>query len=54
MSWLVGVDVGGTFTDFFAAKLDDGRLRYFKCPSTPRNPGKPILALIPNLDDNDP
>lgn len=44
MSWLVGVDVGGTFTDFFAANRDDGTLRYFKRPSTPRNPGDAIVA----------
>ena len=44
MSWLVGVDVGGTFTDFFAAHLDDGTLRYFKRPSTPHNPGEAIVT----------
>ena len=44
MSWLVGVDVGGTFTDFFASNLADGGLRYFKRPSTPDNPGEAIVT----------
>ena len=44
MRWLVGVDVGGTFTDFFAARLEDGALRYFKRPSTPKNPGDAIVS----------
>ncbi|MCZ6859974.1 MAG: hydantoinase/oxoprolinase family protein [Alphaproteobacteria bacterium] len=44
MSWLIGVDVGGTFTDFFAASTGDGTLHYYKRPSTPRNPGEAVVA----------
>ncbi len=44
MSWLVGVDVGGTFTDFFAARVGDGAFHYYKRPSTPRNPGEAVVA----------
>lgn len=43
MGWLVGVDVGGTFTDFFACRPEDGATRIFKRPSTPHNPGEAIV-----------
>ena len=36
----IGVDTGGTFTDFVFAK--DGRLNLFKLPSTPSDPSKAI------------
>jgi N-methylhydantoinase A len=38
----IGVDAGGTFTDF-AVSGDDGRLRIFKLRSAPRNPAPVIL-----------
>ncbi len=43
MAWFVGVDVGGTFTDFYACRREDGAVRVFKRPSTPRNPGEAIV-----------
>lgn len=42
MSWLVGVDVGGTFTDFFAYDARTRLTRLFKIPSTPSNPAAAI------------
>lgn len=42
MSWLVGVDVGGTFTDFFAYDARTRAARLFKVPSTPHNPAAAI------------
>ncbi len=42
MSWLVGVDVGGTFTDFFAYDARTRVTRLFKTPSTPQNPAAAI------------
>src|ERR1700704_5953886 len=39
----VGVDAGGTFTDFVVLH-DDGRLESFKLRSNPRSPAKVILA----------
>ena len=42
MSWLVGVDVGGTFTDFFAYDARTRVSRLFKIPSTPENPAAAI------------
>ncbi len=41
---ILGVDVGGTFTDFYY--FADGRLQVHKRPSTPSNPGDSILAGI--------
>ena len=38
----IGVDVGGTFTDF-AASLADGRQVLHKVPSTPDEPDRAIV-----------
>ena len=43
MNWFVGVDVGGTFTDFFAYEPETGAIRLFKRPSTPSNPAEAIV-----------
>ena len=37
----VGIDTGGTFTDFVVAK--GSRITSFKAPSTPHNPARAIL-----------
>ncbi len=42
MSVRVGIDTGGTFTDF--VRLDDGRLTVHKVRSTPADPSRAILA----------
>ena len=39
----IGIDAGGTFTDFVILR-DDGRIEGFKIPSNPRNPAQVILA----------
>lgn len=44
----VGVDIGGTFTDF-AVVLPDGRRLTLKVPSTPRNPAAAVLAGLERL-----
>lgn len=41
----IGIDAGGTFTDF-VVQHDDGRLESFKLPSNPKNPAAVILAGI--------
>ncbi len=43
MAWVIGVDVGGTFTDFYA--LDDraGTAVVHKTPSTPDHPAQAIV-----------
>lgn len=41
--WIVGVDVGGTFTDFAARNVTTGQLFVHKRPSTPADPSEAIL-----------
>lgn len=48
MAWTVGVDVGGTFTDFYALNDETGETFVGKTPSTPANPA---LAVISGLRD---
>ena len=43
----IGIDTGGTFTDFVAAR--GSRIDSFKLPSTPRNPAKAILEGIARI-----
>ena len=45
MSWRVGVDIGGTFTDLVAL-ADDGRLVRHKVTSTPRAPEEGMLDAL--------
>ena len=46
---VVGIDTGGTFTDFVL--LDNGELRVHKVLSTPDNPAKAVLAGLRHLLD---
>ena len=39
----IGIDVGGTFTDFVVTR-DDEAPRYFKTPSTPHDPSEGVVA----------
>ncbi|HEX3548863.1 MAG TPA: hydantoinase/oxoprolinase family protein [Candidatus Elarobacter sp.] len=51
MTWRVGVDIGGTFTDLVAL-ADDGRMLRHKVSSTPRAPEEGLLdALRALLED---
>ena len=43
MAWMIGVDVGGTFTDFFAFDDETDRVVLHKVSSTPSNPARAIL-----------
>ena len=49
MAWLIGVDVGGTFTDFYALDEEHGVEYVHKTPSTPANPAAAILAGLDEL-----
>ena len=40
----VGIDTGGTFTDFVA--MIDGEIRTHKIPSTPDDPARAVLTGI--------
>ncbi|TDI72548.1 MAG: hydantoinase/oxoprolinase family protein [Bacteroidetes bacterium] len=47
MSKIVGIDVGGTFTDFVF--LDAGKIRILKLPTDPENPGTRIRAGLDQI-----
>jgi N-methylhydantoinase A len=49
VSWLIGVDVGGTFTDFFALDGARGAVHVYKRPSTPENPATAIVQGMQEL-----
>ena len=49
MGWTIGVDVGGTFTDFYAANDEAGIFHVGKTPSTPANPAQAILSGLAAL-----
>ncbi len=51
MAWVIGVDVGGTFTDFYALDDRDGSFVVHKTPSTPDNPARAIVQGIQSLRD---
>lgn len=49
MSWIIGVDVGGTFTDFHLHDDESGALHLHKTPSTPDNPATAVLRGLAEL-----
>ena len=49
MDWLIGIDAGGTFTDFYAYDLDSRTVRLFKTSSTPTNPGAAIVEGLAEM-----
>jgi N-methylhydantoinase A len=49
--WVIGVDVGGTFTDFSARNADTGQVHAHKRPSTPDDPSRAILDGLRELLD---
>src|SRR6476661_1636816 len=44
MGYRVGVDIGGTFTDFCVFDEDTGAVSSLKVLSTPATPGREVLA----------
>ena len=46
MTWSIGIDTGGTFTDVAGLELATGRLHTVKVPSTPHDPSEAVLAGI--------
>ena len=49
----IGIDVGGTFTDF-VLHLPDGRMLFHKQPSTPRDPSEAVQKGLESLFDREP
>lgn len=47
--WVVGIDVGGTFTDIMAVNPVDHRRHVTKVPSTPGRPAAAMLAGVAQL-----
>ena len=44
----IGIDVGGTFTDFVV--VEDGQSpRYFKTPSTPQDPSEGVMVGLEDV-----
>ena len=50
MGWIIGVDVGGTFTDFYAFEAG-GAVRVHKTPSTPDNPARAVIEGVNAMAD---
>ncbi len=50
--WRIGIDAGGTFTDFVAAR--DGEVKVLKLPSTPGRPQEALLEGLRRLLGEDP
>ena len=44
MGWAIGVDVGGTFTDFYLHNKNTGSFYIGKTPSTPHNPAEAVVT----------
>ena len=47
----LGVDTGGTFTDFVALNSRTGEIATFKVPSVPEDPAQAVLAGVERLRD---
>jgi N-methylhydantoinase A len=47
--WVIGVDVGGTFTDFSARNMIHNTVHAHKRPSTPDDPSRAILDGLDEL-----
>ncbi len=52
MGWIVGCDVGGTFTDFYTYEDESGTSFVHKTPSTPDNPARAIVEGLRELCQN--
>ena len=46
MAYMIGVDVGGTFTDFSVFDQESGELFHHKDSSTPSDPSKAIIQGV--------
>jgi N-methylhydantoinase A len=47
----IGIDIGGTFTDFVIYHPEEGTLSTFKLPSTPHNPAIAVLKGLQAVPD---
>lgn len=49
MSYMIGVDVGGTFTDFSVFNQETGELFNYKDSSTPADPSRAIVKGVEDV-----
>ena len=49
MGYMIGVDVGGTFTDFSVFNLETGELVHYKDSSTPGDPSRAIVKGVKDV-----
>ncbi|MGB0909794.1 MAG: hydantoinase/oxoprolinase family protein [Nitrospirales bacterium] len=49
----IGIDIGGTFTDFVVADAEDDSVRSFKLLSTPASPEIAVLKGLKMIQDNE-
>ncbi len=52
MTWRVGIDIGGTFTDVVAIEEETGRRVYEKVPSTPWDPSESFANGLGGLTEH--
>jgi N-methylhydantoinase A len=50
----IGIDIGGTFTDFVVVEENTGRFQTYKVPSTPDNPAQAVIDGIGHLHPKGP
>jgi 5-oxoprolinase (ATP-hydrolysing) len=53
-TWMVGIDIGGTFTDVAAMEIETGRTRITKTPSTPSDPSMAVRTGLAKIIDEVP
>jgi len=46
----IGIDIGGTFTDFVVYEPDEGAINTFKLPTDPGNPAKTVLQGLGQIN----
>lgn len=49
MKYKLGVDIGGTFTDFLLLDVERGKTHLLKVPSTPKDPSEAVAAGVDRL-----
>ncbi|HZU07533.1 MAG TPA: hydantoinase/oxoprolinase family protein [Chloroflexota bacterium] len=52
--WMVGIDIGGTFTDVAALDIESGTLYVTKVPSVPADPSLAVIAGLESLAETNP
>lgn len=52
--WMVGIDIGGTFTDVTALEAGTGRMLISKVPSSSTDPSGAVIAGLRSLQDLQP